>query len=240
MANAGSKPQGYVVPCVENSQNGSKQRLQVDQGAKGMGGFYAFDDVVPVVAQSAFVHPDAVVIGDVIIADGCYIGPAAVLRGDFGRIVIGEGANIQETCVLHSFPGRDVVVERFGHVGHGAVLHGCHLEENVLIGMNSVIMDEVRIGQSCIVGALSFVKAKSKFEPKQMIAGSPARVLRPLTESEIDWKTRGTGVYQELARRAADEVVAVDPLRDVEPDRRRVRVPDFDPLVLDRLRTKYP
>ncbi|WP_298852101.1 transferase hexapeptide repeat family protein [uncultured Ruegeria sp.] len=200
-----------------------------------MGGCYAFDDVVPVIAQTTFVHPDAVILGDVIIGEGCYVGPAAVLRGDFGRIIIGDGSNIQETCVLHSFPGRDVIIERSGHVGHGAVLHGCHLEENVLIGMNSVIMDEVRIARNCIVGALSFVKAKSTFEPRQMIAGSPARVLRPLTESEINWKSRGTGVYQELARRAASEIVPVDPLRAVEPDRRRVRAPDFDPLVLERL-----
>ncbi len=200
-----------------------------------MGGIYAFDDVIPVIDKSAFVHPDATVIGDVVISEGCYIGPAAVLRGDFGRIVIQQGSNIQETCVLHSFPGRDVIVERSGHVGHGAVLHGCHLEENVLIGMNSVIMDEARIGKACIVGALSFVKAKAVFEPKQMIAGSPARVLRPLTGPELDWKTRGTRVYQELARRAVTEIVPVAPLTSEEPNRRRVRVPEFDPLVLERL-----
>ena len=144
-----------------------------------MGGAYSFDGVLPVVDSSAFVHPDAVIIGDVIIAAGCYVGPAAVLRGDFGRIEIGAGANVQETCVIHSFPNRDVVVEELGHVGHGAVLHGCHLERNVLVGMNSVIMDEARIGQNCIVGALSFIKAKAIFEPDQMIAGAPARVLRP-------------------------------------------------------------
>lgn len=186
---------------------------------------------------AAFVHPDAVLIGDVIIAGGCYVGPGAILRGDFGRIKIGEGANIQETCVVHSFPGRDVVVEAMGHVGHGAVLHGCHLEENVLIGMNSVIMDEVRIGRNCIVGALSFIKAGSQFEPGQMIVGSPARVLRAATEAEIEWKTRGTGVYQTLARRAFDEVKSVQPLEAVEEDRRRVRVPEYDPLMLDRIAT---
>jgi phenylacetic acid degradation protein len=160
-----------------------------------------------------------------------------VLRGDFGRILIGEGANVQETCVLHSFPGRDLIVGPMGHIGHGAVLHGCHLGENVLIGMNSVVMDEARIGRDCIVGALSFIKATSEFDPGQMIAGSPALVLRPLSQAEIDWKTRGTLVYQEVARRAANELVPAAPLEAPEAERRRVRVPEFDPLALERLST---
>ena len=200
-----------------------------------MAGVFAFDGVVPVVDPSSFLHPDAVVIGDVIIGPHCYIGPGAVIRGDFGRISIGEGSNVQETCVLHSFPGRDLVIEPMGHVGHGAVLHGCHLGENVLVGMNSVVMDEAYIGRDCIVGALSFIKATSEFEPGQMIVGSPARVMRPLTPQEIAWKTRGTLVYQETARRAATELELVIPLEAPEVHRRRVRVPEYDPLALERL-----
>lgn len=205
-----------------------------------MPGIYAFDGLAPVVDPSAYVHPQATLIGDVIVGPDCYVGPGAVLRGDFGRIDLGKGSNVQETCVLHSFPGRDVVVEPFGHVGHGAVLHGCHLEPNVLIGMNSVVMDEARLGRDCILGALSFVKAGSTFAPGQMIAGAPAKVIRPLRPDEIDWKTRGTQVYQALARRAGAEIVEVAPLTAPEPDRRRVRAPSYDPLVVDRLAAPDP
>lgn len=203
-----------------------------------MGSFYAFDGVAPVVDPSAFVHPTATVIGDVIIAPRCYIGPGAVLRGDFGRISIARGSNVQETCVLHSFPGRDMVIEENGHVGHGAVLHGCHLGENVLVGMNSVVMDEAHIGRDCIIGALGFIKSGSTFPARQMIVGAPARVIRELTDDEVAWKRKGTGVYQELARRAHAEIVPVAPLVEAESDRRRVRVPEFDPLMLERMASK--
>lgn len=199
-----------------------------------MGQVYAYDGVTPVVDETAFVHDTAVLIGDAIVGPGCYIGPGAVLRGDFGRIRIGIGCNIQETCVLHAFPGRDTVVEDDGHVGHGAVLHGCHLEPNVLIGMNSVVMDETRIGQDSIIGALAFVKAGSEFEPRSMIVGTPAKRLRGLTDSEVDWKRRGTGVYQALAVAMRTGLRKVAPLPEEEPNRKRVTPPAYDPLVVER------
>ena len=196
---------------------------------------YAWDNIVPVIDQSAFVHEAATVIGDVIVGPGCYVGPGAVLRGDFGRIRIHEGSNVQETCVLHSFPNQDVLLDPHSHIGHGAVLHGCHIGENVLIGMNAVVMDKAHIGDNCIVGALSFVKAGAEFAPAQMIAGSPARVLRALSQDEIDWKRRGTGVYQSLARMAPDKLRPTIPLAVEEEGRRRVVAPDYDPLILERL-----
>ncbi|MBZ0124479.1 MAG: transferase hexapeptide repeat family protein [Roseovarius sp.] len=196
---------------------------------------YSYDGIIPVIAPTSFVHETAVVIGDVIVAGGCYIGPGAVIRGDFGRISIRAGSNVQETCVIHSFPNQEVILEENSHIGHGAVLHGCHICENVLVGMNAVVMDKARIGKNCIVGALSFVKTGQEFEPGQMIAGSPARVLRALTEAEIDWKRRGTGVYQKLTKLNATKLKRSDPLSEVEHDRRRVEAPEFDPLALDRL-----
>lgn len=199
-----------------------------------MSQIYAFDGIVPVVDPTAFVHEAAVVIGDVLIGPNCYVGPGAILRGDFGRIRIGEGSNVQETCVVHSFPNQDVVLEKNSHIGHGAVLHGCHIGENVLIGINAVVMDKAVIGRDCIVGALSFVKAGAEFAPAQMIAGSPANVLRALTEEEINWKRRGTGVYQSLARMAPGKLVKADPLTEEESDRRRVVAPTYDPLVVER------
>ncbi len=198
---------------------------------------YAYDGLIPVIDTGAFVHEAAVVIGDVIIGPDCYIGPGAVLRGDFGRIRIGEGSNVQETCVVHSFPDQDVTLEPNSHIGHGAVLHGCHICENVLIGMNAVVMDKAVIGKDCIVGALAFIRAGAEFPPAQMIAGAPARILRPLTEDEIDWKRRGTGVYQSLARIAPDKLRKAEPLREEEPNRPRVTAPEFDPLIVERMKS---
>lgn len=196
---------------------------------------YAYDGVTPVAHPEAFLHPEAVLIGDVIIGARCYIGPGAVLRGDFGRIVIHDGANVQETCVLHSFPDQDLIIEEMGHIGHGAVLHGCHIGRNVLIGMNSVVMDKAHIGENSIVGALAFVKSNQLIPPNCMAVGSPARVLRPLTAEELAWKREGTLIYQQLAADARGKLVATEPLRAVEADRPRARSPRYDPLSLTRL-----
>lgn len=195
---------------------------------------YSYDGIVPVIDPAAFVHPEAVVIGDVLIGPTVYVGPGAVLRGDFGRIILKEGSNVQETCVVHAFPGKDVVVEESGHVGHGAVLHGCHVGRNVLIGMNAVVMDEAVIGENTIVAAMAFVKAGMQVPANSLLVGSPAKVLRELSEQEIAWKRQGTGVYQQLAIEAADKIAPAAPLRAPEPDRRRATAPAYDPLVLAR------
>ena len=201
-----------------------------------MSRIYSYDGIVPAIDPAAFVHPEAVVIGDVIIGPTVYVGPCAVLRGDFGRIILHEGCNVQETCVVHSFPGKDVIVEESGHIGHGAVLHGCHIGRNVLIGMNAVIMDEAEIGENSIVGAMAFVKAGTKIPPNSLLAGSPAQIIRMLSAEEIDWKRRGTGVYQQLAREAAGKIAPATPLTAPEPDRRRAEAPVYDPLILERRR----
>lgn len=202
-----------------------------------MAQFYAYDGVRPIIDPGAFVHPAAVVIGDVMVGAGCYVGPNAVLRGDFGRIVMGAGSNLQETCVVHAFPNLDTVIEEDGHIGHGAVLHGCRIGRNAMIGMNAVVMDEAEIGENSIVGALAFVKAKAAIPPNSLVMGAPAKVVRTLTDAEIDWKRRGTGVYQRLAIDAREKLVETTPLATPEPNRRRVRAPDYDPLFLDRLKT---
>ena len=201
-----------------------------------MSQIFAYDGITPVVDPDAFVHPAAVVIGDVIIGPNCYVGPCAVLRGDFGQIRIGRGANVQETCVLHSFPNLEVVVEDNGHIGHGAVLHGCHIGENVLVGMNAVIMDEAVIGANSIVSALAFVKAGEHIPPASLVVGAPARVVRTLDDAQIEWKTQGTRVYQQLAAEAASKLVPTEPLTAPEPNRRRIRAPDYDPLLIARMK----
>lgn len=183
---------------------------------------YSIDGVTPVVHPSAFVHPSAVLIGDVIIGPRCYIGPAASLRGDFGRLILEEGANLQDTCVMHGFPESDTVVEQDGHIGHGAVLHGCRIGRNALVGMNAVIMDDAVIGESSIVAALAFVKAGSVIAPRSLVVGAPAKVLRELTDEEIAWKTAGTRQYQELTERSLRTMQETVALTEVEFDRPRV------------------
>ena len=192
---------------------------------------YSWDGIVPVIDPAAFVHPEAVVIGDVIVSAGVYVGPCAVLRGDFGRIVLHEGSNVQETCVVHSFPGKDVVVEEAGHIGHGAVLHGCHIGRNAMVGMNAVVMDEAVVGENTIIAAMAFVKAGAQIPPNSLAVGSPAKVVRQLSAEEIAWKRQGTGVYQQLAIEAKVKLAPAVALTQVEAGRRRAEAPRYDPLV---------
>jgi len=185
---------------------------------------YEIDGIRPVVNPAAYVHPTAVLIGDVIIGAGCYVGPCAVLRGDFGPIRLHEHANLQDTCVMHGFPGIETIVESHGHIGHGAILHGCIIRKNALIGMNSVIMDEAEIGQSSIVGAMAFVKGETKFPAKSLIVGSPAKVLRQLSDKEISWKRQGTEIYKQLARRSQEGMLEITPLEKVEENRGKIDI----------------
>jgi phenylacetic acid degradation protein len=188
---------------------------------------YAINGVTPVVDPSAYVHPTAVLVGDVIVAARCYIGPAACLRGDFGRIDIRAGANLQDTCVAHGFPGTDTIVEEDGHIGHGAVLHGCIVRRNALVGMNAVINDSAEIGESAIVAAMAFVKARMNVPPRTLAAGIPARVLRELTDTELAWKIEATKSYQELAVRSLSTMQATQPLAAPEPGRKRIELPEL-------------
>lgn len=184
---------------------------------------YSIDGVTPVVHPSAYVHPSAVLIGDVVIGPRCYIGPLASLRGDFGPIIINEGANIQDNCVLHGFQDCDTTVDVNGHIGHGAVLHGCRIERDALIGMNAVIMDDAVIGESSIVGAAAFVKAGMIIPARSLVVGAPARIARSLREDEIAWKRLGTAQYHELTTRSLNSMREVAPLTEVEPDRKRIQ-----------------
>ncbi len=191
---------------------------------------FAVNGVTPVVDPTAFVHPSAVLIGDVIVGARCYVGPAASLRGDFGRIEVRAGANIQDCCVMHGFPQTDTVVEEEGHIGHGAILHGCIVRRNALVGMNAVINDNAQIGESAIVAAMAFVKAGMIVPPRTLVAGVPAKVVRVLTEQELAWKVEGTQSYHELARRSLATMVETEPLAAPEPDRRRIELPELLPL----------
>ena len=193
---------------------------------------YEIDGIRPVIDKDAFVHSTAVLIGDVIIGAGCYIGPVCSLRGDFGRLVVEVGSNVQDTCVMHGFPGTDTVVGENVSVGHGAVLHGCRIGRNALIGMNAVVMDNATVGDSAIIAACAFVKAGMEVPPGTLVAGVPAKVVRDLSEQEMQWKIEGTGTYQQLSVRSATTMREVQPLSEIEADRKRLEFPEHvKPLV---------
>jgi phenylacetic acid degradation protein len=186
---------------------------------------YSLEGVIPVVDPSSFVHPQAVLIGDVIVGPRCYVGPGASLRGDMGPIVMGAGSNVQDNCVLHTFPAKVLLLEEESHIGHGAVLHGCTVRRGALVGINAVVMDDVVVGEESLVGASSFVRAGFVVPRRSLVTGAPARVVRELTEEEIAWKAVGTREYQELAARCLASLKACEPLTAVAPGRKGLQRP---------------
>ncbi len=186
---------------------------------KIMGQFYSYQGFTPVVHPDAFVHPQAVVIGNVIIGRDVYIGPGAVLRGDWGRIEIGDGCNVQENCVIHVFPGKSVVLEPSAHIGHGAIIHGGHLGANCLIGMNAVVMDDAVIGAESIVGALTFIPARMKVPERSVVVGNPGKVVKKVSDEMIEWKTKGTALYRSLPASFKESLRPCEPLKREEANR---------------------
>lgn len=152
-----------------------------------------------------------------------------------------KASNLQDTCVAHAFPDCDTLVEVNGHVGHGAVLHGCRVGRNAMVGMNAVIMDGAVVGEESIIAALAFVKANMQIPARSLVAGIPGRIVRGLTPQEIAWKTSGTEVYQELAQRSRATLRPAAPLAAMEPARRRLSATQsFDPLFRLKLQTQQP
>ena len=200
--------------------------------------FYEINGIRPVVHPTAYVHPDAVLIGDVIIGPNCYVAPLASLRGDFGRLILEEGSNIQDCCVMHGFPGSDTVVEVNGHVGHGAILHGCRIKKNALVGMNAVVMDNAVVGESSIIAASAFIKTGMVIPDQVLVAGIPAKVIRDLNDDEMAWKRKATGRYQQLAIESQQSLRLCTPLTEVESDRARNSASDVQPLAAHRAKAK--
>lgn len=180
---------------------------------------YEFNGYRPVIHESAFVHPQAAVTGNVFIGKNVYIGPGAAIRGDWGKIVIEDGCNVQENCTIHMFPGVEVRLQEGAHVGHGAIVHGAQLGRNCMIGMNAVLMDDVVIGDECIVGALAFVPAKTIIENRKVVVGNPAKVVKDVSDEMIAWKTKGTALYQQLPADCYATLKPCEPLREAEPNR---------------------
>jgi phenylacetic acid degradation protein len=181
--------------------------------------FYEFKGFIPVVHESSFVHPLAAVTGNVIIGKNCYIGPGAALRGDWGGIIIEDGCNVQENCIIHMFPSITVLLKESSHIGHGAIIHGATIGKNCLVGMNSVIMDNVELDDECIVGALSFIKEGEKIPARSLVVGNPAKIIKQVSDEMIAWKTKGTYLYEQLPKEMFEEWKPCEPLRKIPKER---------------------
>ncbi|MBA2746923.1 MAG: transferase hexapeptide repeat family protein [Flavisolibacter sp.] len=191
--------------------------------------FYEFNGIKPVVHPSAFVHPQASVTGHVVVGKDVYIGPGCALRGDWGKIEIEDGCNVQENCTVHMFPGVTVLLKAHAHIGHGAIIHGATIGKNCLVGMNAVIMDEVVLGDECIVGALSFIKQGEIFPARSLIAGNPAKIIKQVSDEMILWKSEGTRLYQQLPAQCTNTLKACIPLEEIK-DQVPVFTVDYKPF----------
>ncbi|MGQ0828407.1 MAG: acyltransferase [Bacteroidota bacterium] len=180
---------------------------------------FEFNGYRPVIHETAFIHPNATVTGNVIIGKDVYVGPGAAIRGDWGQIIIEDGCNVQENCTIHMFPGATVLLKESAHIGHGAIIHGATIGKNVLIGMNAVIMDNVVIGDNSFIGSLSFVHADTIIPDRKLVVGNPARILKDMTDEMIEWKTKGTKLYQQLPADCRATLKPCEPLREIEPNR---------------------
>ena len=176
---------------------------------------YEFNGIKPIIHPSSFIHPQATVTGDVIIGRDVYIGPGAAIRGDWGKIIIEDGCNVQENCTIHMFPGVTVLLKESAHIGHGAIIHGATIGRNCLVGMNAVIMDNVELGDECIVGALAFIRQNEIIPSRSLVAGNPAKIIKQVSDEMIDWKTEGTKLYQQLPKLCFDTLKPTEPLREM-------------------------
>jgi carbonic anhydrase/acetyltransferase-like protein (isoleucine patch superfamily) len=176
---------------------------------------YRYQEYIPVIHPSSFIHPQAAVTGNVIIGSNCYIGPGAALRGDWGQIILEDGCNVQENCTVHMFPGVTVLLKEGSHIGHGAIIHGAVIGKNCLVGMNSVIMDDADIGDECIIGALTLVREGEKIPSRSLVVGNPGKIIKQVTDEMMAWKTQGTAIYQNLPKIMQEASGPVEPLQAV-------------------------
>lgn len=185
-----------------------------------MANIFEFDGFIPVIDESAYIHPNATVTGNVIIGKNVYIGPGAAIRGDWGGIVIEDGCNVQENCTIHMFPGVTVLLKESAHIGHGAIIHGGEIGRNTLVGMNAVVMDNAKVGDGCVVGALCFVPADMIIPDRKVVVGNPAKIVKDVSDQMLEWKTAGTKLYQQLPNELRATLKPCEPLREVPADRK--------------------
>ena len=189
---------------------------------------YEFNGYKPVIHPTSFIHKEATIIGNVIIGKDVYIGPGASLRGDWGQITIEDGSNVQDNCIIHIFPGKDVLLKENAHIGHGAIIHGANIGRNSLVGMNAVVMDDANVGDECIVGALCFVKGEMQIPNRKIVVGNPAQIKGVVSNDMLAWKTKGTELYQQLPKECYDLMKECVPLTIIEKNRKEKQKITFD------------
>ena len=189
---------------------------------------YEFNGYKPVIHPSAYVHKEATIIGNVIIGKDVYIGPGASLRGDWGKITIEDGCNVQDNCTIHIFPGKDVLLKKNAHIGHGAIIHGANIGRNSLVGMNAVVMDDAKVGDECIIGALCFVKGEMQIPNRKIVVGNPAKIKGDVTDKMLDWKSKGTELYQKLPKECSELMKECTPLAEIEKHRKEKQKNTFN------------
>lgn len=160
-----------------------------------------FEDRVPRIAPSAWVHPSAVVIGDVTLGDDVSVWPGAVLRGDRDAIVVGAGSNVQDGAVLHADPGKPCRIGARVTIGHRAVVHGCTVEDGALIGIGALVLNDAVVGAGALVAAGAVVGEARTIPPGVLAVGVPARVVRPLADEQAARVARGHETYIALKER---------------------------------------
>jgi phenylacetic acid degradation protein/carnitine operon protein CaiE len=173
---------------------------------------FEFNGNKPVIDSSSFIHPQANITGNVVIGKNVYVGPGAAIRGDFGKVIIKDGANVQENCTIHMFPGLTVTINEGAHLGHGCIIHGATIGCNSLIGMNAVILDDAIIGKECIVGALTLVNSEMVVADRKVVVGNPGKIIKDVSEDMIAWKTEGTKIYQSLPSECQKSLKVTTPL----------------------------
>lgn len=181
---------------------------------------FEFDGFKPVIDKTSYIHPQANITGNVIIGKDVYVGPGAVIRGDWGKIIIEDGCNVQENCVIHMFPGTTVTIKKNAHLGHGCIVHGAEIGENSLIGMNAVVMDNAVIGKETIIGALTMVPSKMVIPQRKIAVGNPAKIIKDVSDEMVKWKSKGTELYQQLPSDCKESLLECEPLSKMEKNRK--------------------
>jgi carbonic anhydrase/acetyltransferase-like protein (isoleucine patch superfamily) len=164
-------------------------------------GIYEFEGNIPTIGEGSFIHPEATIIGNVTLGEGCYVGAGARIRGDWGRIVIGRESNIQENCVIHVGIQETAQLGPRSHIGHGAILHSCTFGEHVFVGMGSIIMNGSDIGEGCCIGSGALVTENRVIPPYKLVVGVPGKIIGDVSEEMKKTLEEGTAYYIGLSTR---------------------------------------
>ncbi len=208
-----------IVASIKTDRRNKNSPIRIPQSAFLQHNIFEFNGFRPVIHESAFIHPNATVTGNVVIGKDVYVGPGAAIRGDWGEIIIKDGCNVQENCTIHQFPGITVILEEMAHIGHGAIIHGARIGRNALVGMNAVVMDNGVVGEESIIGALCFVPEGMEIPRRKIAVGNPARIVKDVSDEMAAWKTRGTELYMSLPRQLHETLKPCEPLREVPENR---------------------